>query len=360
MRVNIILALIVASLSASCVGLQGGAREADLQPSSNGVTAIMAADSPVGLYSLETTGGQVISRNVLGAITQYQRLEKTTRPGVSFSVNINQSPEAQSCLQIRRPDNQLVRVGLGGQVVFKLPAFEAAYIQQVEIKEIQQAIWSYPSNQRIAGSNPGSCVPPGVVPAACQSEEAAIEAVREPCFLGNFACSGLGVGAGIYYSKKIDESNAGAFANLLLSNGCSLLVDKIYNLESDPLIYLRSIIVSASAELLYKSVVNSNPSAGETVALSLTAGIINFGLCLQDAAAQCRVQNATARAYSQMAYQSCVQRQNSYRVASVLISKYGSPDQAKKILAAKQERVRQLHAQSSAQKVPLIRQVLRC
>lgn len=371
-RVPVIMSLAALAV-VGCAGVQTLMGDAELRPMGSGLYVLLPGDSPPGVYVLETKGGMPVGRGMLAGTRQGQRVSSGTRLPMPINVNVHQSPEARGCLRIRRPDSRLVAYGMSGQTDFQLPALEAAHIQ-VEIRELQQAERDHARNLQIVSnarqwfaSSPAELTParacrvPVASSSACRSEAAAIEAARKPCFEGNFACSMAGATVDSLISQLGDnKQSAATMANYLSANACSLAVDASYGQQPDLMTYLRSIGVTLAVDTLYRALVNENPGIGETYALAATAGVINYGLCLRDAAAQCREDNRRWAQYAQGQYRGCVARLSQYQRASDLVEKHGTPASIQRELQAKQSRLRELTSASFLQRTPLVSQVRSC
>jgi hypothetical protein len=291
-----------------------------------------------------------------------------------MNVDVRNHPEARGCLRIRRPDGRILGIGASSQTEFQLPALEAAYIQQVEMQELQLAEREYSRNQRVVlttrqwlATSPAelgpnqSCRVPVASASACRSEAAAIEAAKKPCFEANFACSIAGASVDTLISQLSDnKKGAATIANYLSANACSLAVDSSYGQKSDLMSYLRSIGVTLAVDALYRSLINENPGINETYALAATAGVINYGLCMQDAVTQCRDQNTRWERYARNQYRGCVERLSQFQRSSEFLEKYGAPADIQRELRVKQSRLRELTSRSMFQSTPLVAQVRSC
>lgn len=373
MRTVAILVSSIVLLSGCALNLSSN-KSAELKPIGNSVQIMLSTNHPIGLYTLETTDGQPVAR---GAIRQQPLRSSAVQPGiyppVRMTVDVRRFPQARGCLRVRQPDGQILPLGPSGQPQFHLPALEAAYIQQVEIPDLQRAETRYDRNQRIVAETArwistkppeltatGSCRLPVASANTCQSDTEAREAAKKPCFEGNFACSIAGAGVDTIISQLGDENKtASTMANYLSANACSLAVDAQYGLQSDLMTYLRSIGVTLMVDTLYRSLVNKDPGVGETFALAAAAGTINYNLCLNDAVAQCRQSRSQWQRFANVRYGSCVNRLTEYQKATELL-KFGSPAAIRQEIQLKHERVRKLSTRGVLQRIPPIAEVQSC
>lgn len=365
----------VCALVAGCAGIQSLVGVAEIRPLGSGMHLMLPADNPSGPYVVETRQGLPVARGVYAGARPGQPVAVVGgRAHLPINVDVRRYPEARGCLRIRRPDGQLLGIGMSGQTEFQLPALEASYIQSVELPELQLAERDYARNQRIVSAtqqwlatNPPelapnrSCRVPVASEAACQSESSALQAAQKPCFHSNFSCSMVGASLDDLVSQLgEDKRSAATMANHLGSGLCSLAVDAHHGQNFDLLSYLRSIGVTLAVDTLYRGLINENPGMNERYALAATAGIINYGLCLRDAATQCREQNVRWERYARSQHRQCVERLSYYQKASDLLERYGSPASIQQAQQQRHARLRELNQRSLLQSTPAVQQVRPC
>ena len=315
------LILIVAFALSGCVrNLTTIASDADVNVVGNDLQLLIAADSPSGTYKLETADGRVLSQS------DFKPPRRTGfMPGARYPVALRvnhrtmDASTVTSCLRIRRPDNELVSIGITRRKEFKVPAFEANWIKHKKIPEIRRTMGAIQQNENKLkrtrswlNSHPnvyknGACHIPlsGSPPAsACRSEREAKSRFHEVCFSANFGCAIAGATADSVSSAITNRGEVSALANLLAANSCSLLHDRAYGQKSDPWVYLRANGVAWLTEALYRSMVNDNPGIEEKYVIAAIAGGFNYGLCIDDQTRRClnvyeRWQRPAANLYKQ-------------------------------------------------------------
>lgn len=356
---------------AGCAGVRSLVSEADIRPMGSGLMAILSGDHPAGTYWLETTQGKAVARGVVGSPRPGGAIQgRATMP---MSVDLRLHPEARGCLRLRRPDGKLVAIGASGQTEFRLPAFEAAHIQMVELPELQLAERDHQRHLRtvaatrqwMAGAPPEltpnqTCRVPLPSYGACGSEHTARQAARASCFEANVACGAAAVGADIVARWTDTKQGAASLLPHLTSGACTIAYDLQRGDNINWWSLFRGLVIDVTAESLYRSLVNENPSVSEKVALAGMVGALHYELCLSDAVDQCRQQASRQQRFAQAQYRGCVDRMGQYRRAEYLLERYGAPADIQKVQRARQARLQELNARGLFQSVPLVQQVLSC
>lgn len=336
---RIILVAISSTLLHGCATKLGTVfSDAEVRVMGGSLQALVGSGSPPGEYILETTSGTAISR---GVFTPPRR--STWMPGqfpINFSVDIRRFSEntAKSCMQIRRPDGRLVAVGFPKQTEFTVPAFEAQWLQHVEIPRIRNVL-STLDRQKFTAQNAarwlsdhpnvyvrGTCRVPdlGAPPAAaCRSEREAEAKYAEGCMMSNFGCSLAGAAADVTVAGVLNEGSVSTVANYLAANGCSLRYDRLQGQRSDPWVYFRANGVAWLTDVIYRRLVNESPKGEEKFIVAAIAGALNYKLCMNDAVTNCLNNYQRWEAPGRKLYEQCVNVNTQREASNRVLDRYG-------------------------------------
>lgn len=370
---NLAAAALILMLASGCasVGTLFGSSEADIEPKGSGFIAILPSSLPSGIYTLEHVNGKLLSR---GVADPRRGLTRDKRMLLAMDVDVRAFPEARECLRIRRPDGQLVSVGSSGLRQFRVPSIEAAYLQTVELSEMNTAERQYPRNVQIVtdvtrwmansppelGSNQVCRVPIPIL-SACTADGVAPQAVRSSCMASVVTCTGVGALAETISSQLSNQrQGASSLVGALSSGACQAAIDLNRGERPDWWKALRDISIDVTSQSLLRDLTNDNPNAQLQLLTTAAVAVIHYQNCLNDAVAQCRQRNRDQVQLSQQQFAECNARMSQYRRANYFLETYGAPQGIAKRRQEQQARLRELTTTSMFQRVPRVLTVESC
>ena len=356
---------------AGCAGLPFLSSEADIQPMGSGFMATISSSLPAGIYTLEHVDGILLSR---GVADPRRGLTPNKRMIVGFDVNVRALPEPSACLRIRRPDGKLLEIGASGQTQLRLPSLEAAYIQTIEIPELNTAERLYSRNVQIVAetnrwiaTSPAELGPNRVcrVPipnlGVCSTDSMARHAAQSSCMASVVTCTGAGALGETIASQWSDrKQGATALIGALSSGACqaAINVGRGDRVEWWPLV--RDLFIDLSAQSLLRSLTNDNPSVEAQLATTAAVAAISYENCLDDAVAQCRQQSYQQQRFSRRQYNTCNARMAQYRQADYLISTYHTPTEIRNQLQLREAQLKRLTTTTILRRAPEVIKVQSC
>lgn len=311
---NLMLFFVAILFLNGCVGhlIHAGmiaASDATIKAYGTRLKLIIYKEAATGHYKLETCKGDVIATAL-----NYASARSSQAPMLAPKATLWFAPEmrklnaeiASSCMQIRNPDGDLLKLGVRKKTGFKMPSLEAEVILKVEIPSLVRKIKGYPnflkqrdvelkwldSHPEIYKNN--KCSRPGYASKprdACQSKFEARQMYRNDC-MPNIKCSVAEIEIGNFIENNSfvqnhssDPSKLAEQVSFLYSKGCELNDEFADNGSIDIVRAFADLAVTATVENLVDSVLDlfegENSDISRKYASAVISSLINYPICIE-------------------------------------------------------------------------------